>query len=184
MLQLRDFQTKGSWKRGRATKVDCFNSKSWTRQDKRKTALQNRNQTAGKHVNMLTCRSCQWLHYVWGVRVKVCKVALRRRAVVHGLSPSAPQHPRQSLRVPGLISEICNNSFATITLESARKLYLEEPMGCAACGIRGAVAMATRSQHYLESGVRFSTLPLGLAALFLLAPFTEQPAPFLHLCTL
>lgn len=74
----------------------------------------------------------------------------------------------------GLVLEICNNSFATITLESARKLYLEEPTGCAARGVRGAVAMATRSQQYLESDARFSALPLGLAALFLLAPFTEQ----------
>lgn len=90
----------------------------------------------------------------------------------------------QSRRVASLMFEICNNSFATITLESARRLYLEEPMGCAACGIRGVVAMTTRSQQYLESSVRFSTLPLGLAALFLLAPFTEQPAPFLHSCTL
>lgn len=90
----------------------------------------------------------------------------------------------QSRRVASLMFEICNNSFATITLESARRLYLEEPMGCAACGIRGVVAMTTRSQQYLESSVRFSALPLGLAALFLLAPFTEQPAPFLHSCTL
>lgn len=88
------------------------------------------------------------------------------------------------LQVASLALEICNNSFATITLESARKLYLEEPMGCTACGIWGAVAMTTCSQQYLESDVCFSALPLGLAALFLLAPFTEQPAPFLHSCTL
>lgn len=97
-----------------------------------------------------------------------------------GLEAASP--PCQSWA--SFILASCNNSFATITHESARKLYLEEPTGCAACGIRGAVAMTTPSQQYLESNVRFSALPLGLIALFLLAPFTEQPAPFLHSCTL
>lgn len=170
------FSNKGKLK----TKMHCNKSQLFQFQildkprQKRDSALKQES-TAGEHINMLTYWSCQWLHYVWEVRGSV--------RWPWGSEPRC-MAPRKSRRVAGLMLEICNYSFATIILESVRKLYLEEPMGCTACGIWGAVAMATRSQQYLESDVRFSALPLGLAALFLLAPFTEQPAPFLHSCTL